>query len=201
MDDRVDFILDEDTIDGRFVQEIGFVKFEIFSGDHFDALDLTNRTFPEKALIETEYCVSWKLEKFGFMRYAREIVGNMNNGVQAMVDWNLLLNENGGPYHYRYKGASAPIHINSETKELTLQPAYYTLSHFTKYIPQGSVCLATSSYDRDLTITAFERPDGKIAVVMINEAQEDKLAYLRMSDCTAPFMLEPGSISTIIIEE
>lgn len=177
------------------------IGFHWYSGDHFDAVGLTHETFPDKVMIETEYCVSWRLEGFGLMRYAREIMGNMNNGTQAMVDWNLLLDETGGPYHYRYHGASAPVHIDTRTSELTVQPSYYALSHFAKYIPQGSVRLATSSFDRDLTLTAFERPDGRIAVVLINEGDAEKRAYLRMSGYSAPVVLEPNSIQTILIEE
>ncbi|MBQ2668597.1 MAG: glycoside hydrolase family 30 protein [Clostridia bacterium] len=191
-----------DTLQDPAVRDkVWGIGFHWYSGDHFDAVGLTHAAFPEKVLIETEYCVSWRLEGTGMMRYAREILGNMNNGTQAMVDWNLLLDETGGPYHYRYHGASAPVHINRETGELTIQPAYYALAHFAKYIPQGSVCLATSSFDRDVTLTAFERPDGKIAVVVINESDVEKRAYLRMNDHTTPLALEPRSIETILIEE
>lgn len=177
------------------------IGFHWYSGDHFDGVGLTHETFPDKVLIETEYCLGWQKNHEGTMQYAREILGNMNKGMQAAVDWNLLLDENGGPYHYRYKGCNAPVHINTETKALEIQDAYYGVAHFSKYIPKGSVRLVTSSYDRDLTLTAFERPDGKIAVVILNEAKEEKIAYLRMSDHSAPFVLEPRSVMTVVIEE
>ena len=80
-------------------------------------------------LIETEYCLGMSRggAKDGTMQYAREILGDMNNGMQAAVDWNLLLDQTGGPYHYRYTGCAAPVHVNTDTKELTLQPSYYGL--------------------------------------------------------------------------
>ena len=193
-----------DTLRDPAVRErVWGIGFHWYSGDHFDALGLTHEAFPDKVLIETEYCLGMSRggAKDGTMQYAREILGDMNNGMQAAVDWNLLLDQTGGPYHYRYTGCAAPVHVNTDTKELTLQPSYYGLAHFSKYIPKGSVRLATSSYDRDLTITAFERPDGKIAVVAINEAQEEKAAFLRMSDHSAPLTLAPRSVATIVIEE
>ncbi|HJB60704.1 MAG TPA: glucosylceramidase [Candidatus Ruminococcus gallistercoris] len=193
-----------DTLRDPAVRErVWGIGFHWYSGDHFDALGLTHEAFPDKVLIETEYCLGMSRggAKDGTMQYAREILGDMNNGMQAAVDWNLLLDQTGGPYHYRYTGCAAPVHVNTDTKELTLQPSYYGLAHFSKYIPKGSVRLATSSYDRDLTITAFERPDGKIAVVAINEAQEEKSAFLRMSDHSAPLTLAPRSVATIVIEE
>lgn len=193
-----------DTLRDPAVRErVWGIGFHWYSGDHFDALGLTHEAFPDKVLIETEYCLGMSRggAKDGTMQYAREILGDMNNGMQAAVDWNLLLDQTGGPYHYRYTGCAAPVHVNTDTKELTLQPSYYGLAHFSKYIPKGSVRLATSSYDRDLTITAFERPDGKIAVVAINEAQEEKAAFLRMSDHSAPITFAPRSVATIVIEE
>lgn len=180
------------------------IGFHWYSGGHFDALSLAHEAFPEKVLIETEYCIGFNRKGVdpaeGAMCYAREILNNMNNGMGAAVDWNLLLDQCGGPYHYRYTGCSAPVMVNTDTKEIQIQPMYYGVAHFSKYIPQGSTRLATSSCDRNVQLTAFERPDGKIAVVIINESNEDEHVFLRMSDHTAPLMLEPHSITTAILE-
>lgn len=193
-----------DTLKDPAVRErVWGIGFHWYSGDHFDALSLTHEKFPEQVLIETEYCLgaaAGGVFTTGTMRYAREILNNMNHGVQAAVDWNILLDETNGPYHFRASGAGAPIHVNTQTKAFAVQPMYYGVAHFSKYIPRGSVCLATSSFDPDISLTAFERPDGKVTVVAINEADVKKTAYLRMDDHTAPLFLEPNSIATMIIE-
>ncbi|MGN0478897.1 MAG: glycoside hydrolase family 30 beta sandwich domain-containing protein [Hominenteromicrobium sp.] len=179
------------------------IGFHWYSGDHFDGLKLTHETFPDKVLIETEYCLGLNRNggvSGGALRYAREILNNMNSGMSAAVDWNLLLDQTGGPYHYRYTGCAAPVMVNTDTKEIEIQPMYYGVAHFSKYIPQGSTCLATSSFDREVSLTAFERPDGKVAVVVINEAETEKSAFLRMADHTAPLVLEPRSVTTLVIE-
>ena len=125
----------------------------------------------------------------------------MNSGMGAAVDWNLLLDQTGGPYHYRNNGCSAPVMVNTDTKEIQIQPMYYGVAHFSKYIPQGSTRLATSSCDRDISLTAFERPDGKIAVVVLNEAETEEHVFLRMADHTAPLVLKPRSVTTVTLEE
>ena len=72
-----------------------------YSGDHFGALDVTHRLFPEKLLIASEQCkgreeLPWESGE----AYAHDIIGDLNNWVGAWTDWNMLLDENGGPDHW-----------------------------------------------------------------------------------------------------
>lgn len=72
-----------------------------YSGDHFGALDVFHRLYPEKLLIASEQCKGReKLPWESGEAYAHDIIGDLNNWVSAWVDWNMLLDENGGPDHW-----------------------------------------------------------------------------------------------------
>ncbi|TMW62181.1 hypothetical protein Poli38472_009674 [Pythium oligandrum] len=84
-------------------------------------------------------------------RYAHDIIGNMNNWVVGWVDWNLILDHTGGPNHANNK-CDAPIIIDETGKDYYLQPMYYFIQHFSKYVPAGSRRIHTE-------VTAhFEKP-------------------------------------------
>lgn len=65
----------------------------------------------------------------------------------------------------------APIIVNAEKQEFYKQPAYYAISHFSKYIPRGSVRIDASAslLGSDVATSAFLRPDGAVTVVLHNE--------------------------------
>ena len=64
---------------------------------------LARKLYPEKKFIFSEGCVEYS--RFGGMSdlmnpagmYAHDIIGNLNAGISASIDWNLLLDEKGGP--------------------------------------------------------------------------------------------------------
>lgn len=86
------------------------------------------------------------------------------------IDWNLALDEQGGP-NWVQNYVDSPIIVNAEKGEFYKQPTYYALSHFSKYIPRGSVRIGSSSslLALDVLTTAFLRPDGAVSVVLHNE--------------------------------
>ena len=76
--------------------------FHWYCGDHFDNVQKVHDEFPDKQLIFTEGCQeggphigSWNLGE----RYATSIINDLNRWTVAWIDWNLILNEQGGPNH------------------------------------------------------------------------------------------------------
>ncbi|MCI8388617.1 MAG: glycoside hydrolase family 30 protein [Clostridiales bacterium] len=193
-----------DTLSDKAVcDRVWGIGFHWYSGRHFDGVRLTYDTFPDKPLIETEFCRGLPVTDWTAKDYVIEILCNMNNGMSASVDWNMILDENGGPYHWRKGGCSSAIVVDSKTGEILKTPVYYAIAHFAKYIPRGSVRLTTSSYDDDVLATAFERPDGNIAVVMFNRSSNSKTVMLRIpvgeNAETAKFELSAGEIVSLIL--
>jgi glucosylceramidase len=74
---------------------------------------------------------------FRGQRYAHDMISDFNNWVVGWVDWNLILDHTGGPNHLG-NNCDAPIIIDDTEKDYFVQPMYYFIKHFSKYVPPGS---------------------------------------------------------------
>ncbi len=182
------------------------IGFHWYSGTHFDAVAMANKMFPEKMLIETEYCKTLDAvtEAFGFgddpLAYATEMLGNFNSGMNASVDWNMLLDLEGGPYHDRtYGGCKAPVMVDTQRGTFTLNELYYNLYHFAHFIKRGAVRIGASSFDDSVLVTAFKNPDGELILVALNKCEDAKTGYIRVGEATAKAELSANSLSTFVI--
>lgn len=94
---------------------------------------------------------------------------DLNHWVTGWVDWNLVLDEQGGP-NWANNFVDAPIIVNNTVDEFYKQPMFYAMGHFSKYIPEGSIRIGlTMPNSTALYATAFLRPDGKRAVILLNQ--------------------------------
>lgn len=94
---------------------------------------------------------------------------NLNHWTNGWVDWNLALDEGGGP-NWSNNFVDAPIIVNNTIDEFYKQPIFYAMGHFSKYIPENSVRVDTQfSNDTSLIGTAFVLPDGNRALVILNQ--------------------------------
>ena len=73
-------------------------------------------------------------------RYARNIIVSLNHWLEGWIDWNIVLDRNGGPNHVG-NFCGAPIMIDTETGEVYYTPIYHVLSQFSKTIRPGDKAL------------------------------------------------------------
>lgn len=188
-----------------------------YSGDHFDNLRMAHELFPDKPLIASENMTGGAIP--GGMnywntveRYAKEALMDFNNFSSAIVAWNMILDQFGGPIHNVVRrtnppvatpptsGGSAPIVFNTDSKELTIRSSFYTIGHFSKFIKRGAVRIGSSTYNDAVKAAAFCNPDGGVVVVILNTTERDASApKIRMNNCTADFILPGKSLITMVI--
>ncbi|MFP4847058.1 glycoside hydrolase family 30 protein [Winogradskyella sp. PE311] len=131
-------------------------------------------------------------------RYARDIIGCLNNWVDGWVDWNMVLDKQGGPNWFE-NWCVAPIIVDPDADEVYLTPLYYTMSHFSKYIRPGAEVIGVDKTDDDLMVTAAQNPDGTIAVVVFNEGKIAKNFTLILNDKLIDIKIDEQAIQTIMI--
>ncbi|GHU49906.1 glycosyl hydrolase [Clostridia bacterium] len=131
-------------------------------------------------------------------RYAHDIIGSLNAGMDAFYDWNLLLDEQGGPNHAK-NYCEAPFMYDIGKNLLIENPSLYYIAHFSRYIKPGAIRLGISTYSPHIETTALRNPDGGIAAVMLNRTQEDRPVVLRISGRQTVITLPKRSISTLVI--
>ena len=131
-------------------------------------------------------------------RYARDIIGCLNNYVDGWVDWNMVLDKQGGPNWFE-NWCLAPVIVDPEADEVYFTPLYYTMAHFSKYIRPGAKRIGFTLPDTSLISTAVENPDGSIAVVILNQDPEPKKIKLMLGEMEAHIAISAQAIQTIII--
>jgi glucosylceramidase len=100
------------------------------------------------------------------------MIKDFNAGTVGWTDWNLLLDQNGGPNHVS-NFCFSPIHADTTTGELIYTPTYYYIGHFSKFIRPDAKRVSTSSSRSVLLATSFVNTDGSTATVVMNETDED----------------------------
>ena len=197
MYERAKAILDEDT--SRMVDGVAF---HWYSGDHFEAIGLTHEAFPDKELIFTEGCVEYSRFTADQLKnaqmYAHDIMGNLNNGMTGFIDWNIFLDEKGGPNHVG-NYCDAPIMVDTQTGELMVKLSFDYIGHFSKYIAPGAKRIGFSKYTSELEVTAIKNPDGALVLIALNQTVKPLPVIIRLNGRLIEFEVAESSIATALL--
>lgn len=188
----------------KYAWGIGFHWYEPWSGGTpmYDNLKLVNEAFPGKNIFFTEGCAEsftssgynrWSLGE----KYGSNMINDFNNGMVGFTDWNIILDETGGPNHVG-NFCFAPVHGDTKTGELIYTNAYYYIGHFSKFIQPGAKRIACSASRSQFLATAFQNPDGKIVVIAMNQTGKATPYFIWVNGKAAEVNALPHSISTII---
>ena len=132
-------------------------------------------------------------------RYARDIIGCLNNWVDGWIDWNMVLDRQGGPNWFE-NWCVAPVIVDPEQDEVYFTPLYYTLSHFSRFIRPGAVRIGFENTDDSLMVTAAQNPDGSIAIVILNQEEEAKQFALALGEeKTKNISISGQAVQTLIV--
>ena len=131
-------------------------------------------------------------------RYARDIIGCLNTWVDGWVDWNMVLDRQGGP-NWAKNWCVAPVIVDPQADQVYFTPLYYTLAHFSRFIRPGAVRIGLENPDNDLLITAAQNPDGSIAIVVLNQDEKAKGIELSLQNSKKTFAINGKALQTIII--
>jgi glucosylceramidase len=132
-------------------------------------------------------------------RYGVSMINDFNAGTVGFTDWNILLDEKGGPNHVG-NFCFAPVHADTHTGAITYTNAYYYIGHFSKFIQAGAKRIASSASRDQLLTTAYRNPTGTIVVIVMNKTDE-KIDYLLwIKGMAATVTSEPHSIATLLVK-
>jgi len=189
----------------RYIWGVGFHWYEVWNGGRqYENVKRVAETFPGKNLMLTEACnypFSWNTFndwKWG-ENYGENMINDFNNGAVAWTDWNVLLDETGGPNHVN-NFCFAPVHAKTKEGTLHYMNSYYYIGHFSKFIKPGAKRISSSSNRVQLLTTAFKNQDGKFAIVVMNPTSEKFSYRLYIGKKAAETTSLPHSINTLVIE-
>ncbi len=172
--------------------------FHWYMGDHFENVQWTHEAYPDKQLVFSEgsqeggpHFDEWEVGE----RYGHSMLQDLNHWTTAWVDWNLLLDQRGGPNH-KSNYCNAPILANTQKGTLHFQSSYYYLGHVTRFIRPGAQRIISASTLDELETTAFLNLEGQIAVVVMNRTQKSINFALQYHDQASLADSPAHSIST-----
>ncbi len=189
----------------KYIWGIGFHWYEDWSGGTpmYENLKRVQEAFPDKHIFFTEGCAesfnparynAWVLGE----EYGRSMINDFNNGMVGFTDWNILLDETGGPNHVQ-NFCFAPVHADTKTGKLIYTNAYYYIGHFSKFIKPGAKRIIASATRSQLLTTAFRNEDGKLIVIVMNQGSQHTPYFLWIDGKAASLTALPHSIQTIVI--
>jgi glucosylceramidase len=189
----------------KYAWGMGFHWYESWSGGDkmFDNVKLVHEAYPDKNLMFTEGCPesfnpamynNWGLGE----AYGRSMINDFNNGTVGWTDWNILLDETGGPNHVQ-NFCFAPVHGNTKTGDLIYTNSYYYIGHFSKFVRPGAKRIMSSASRSQLLTTAFINGDGKVAVIVMNQSNKKITYNLCIWENAAEVNIPAHSIQTLVL--
>ena len=204
--DRASVILNDPEAN-KYVWGTGFHWYEDWKDGKpmFNNVGKVATAFPDKKLIFTEGCNEGfdinriqdpKLPE----RYAKAMINDFNNGTVAWTDWNILLNEYGGPNHVG-NFCFAPVHGDTSSGELLFTNSYYYIGHFSKFIRPGAKRVSSGTTSNRISSTSFMNQDGSLVVIALNEEEEAVDYFLTIGDKSTQLKIPKHSIQTIVFSD
>jgi glucosylceramidase len=203
MNQRVNVIY-SDPDAAKYAWGTGFHWYESWSGGRqmFENVRAVNESFPDKNLLFTEGCAdSFNPEHLQYWpnaeRYGESMINDFNNGTAGWTDWNILLDETGGPNHVG-NFCFAPVHADIRTGELIYTPSYYYIGHFSKFIRPNAKRVSTVSSRSRLLSTTFVNEDGSMVTVVLNQSDASVTYRLIVGSNSATQTIPARGIQTLI---
>lgn len=188
----------------KYAWGIGFHWYEDWSGGDqmFDNVRKVKEAYPELQLLFTEGTAEdfnpaeyemWSLGE----EYGESMIHDFNNGAVGWTDWNILLDETGGPNHVG-NFCFAPMHADTRTGELLYTNSFYYIGHFSKFIKPGAKRISAVPSRSQLLSTAFLNPDGSVVVIVMNQTNLETDYFLWVDGQAVPVKSLPHSIATLV---
>jgi glucosylceramidase len=182
-------------------ESIAGIAFHWYTGDHFEALAAVREKYPDQELIFTEGCVEYS--RFRHQNevkkaevYLHDLIGNLNHGANGCIDWNLILDKQGGPNHVG-NFCDAPMMYDQETDTLDVHLSYYYIGHLSRFISRGAKRMLVSRYTDQLDAFGAVNPDGSRVLVLMNKSDGQEDFQVGEGSAVCSLSLTPHSAATL----
>jgi glucosylceramidase len=173
--------------------------FHLYNGN-ISALTEVKNVHPDKKLYFTEQWTGSKGKFDGdFMWHTKNvIIGSMKNWSSVALEWNLANDPKFEPHTpggcSECKGA-----LTIDGSSVNRNVAYYIIAQASKFVPAGSMRIESSTM-KDLENAAFIRPDGKIALIVLNEKGVELEFAIKFRGKSINATMNPNSAASFVLE-
>lgn len=182
-------------------EQIAGIAYHWYSGTHLTNLELVAQKYKDSLLIHTEgACYFSNYNEKEWIKdaemYLFDLINDMNYGMNGYVDWNILLDFNGGPNH-KNNFCKSPIILNENSSDFILTPIYYYLGHISKYVEPRAKILTVDTYLPNLLVIATKK-ENKIVTTILNSNNEKMELNLLINKTRIKDYINPHTICTYI---
>lgn len=200
-------VIFDDPAAAKYAWGLAYHWYEDWAGGQplHDNVRRVHESYPDKPVFFSEGCEcpdgpdkTLHLDDWGLgEQYGREMIKDFNNGTVAWTDWNVMLDERGGPNHVG-NFCYAALHVDARTHELRWTNIYPYMGHFSKFVRPGARRVAAASSRDSLLATAFLNKDGSLAVIVMNGGDKPVDYSLRVGGRGFPAAAPAHSIATFV---
>ncbi len=187
-----------------------------YDWDQFSMLTKLHKAYPDIPIWQTEVCYASlgnvpengpkSLPVYDFQDgefWGNMIMNDMQNRVSAWLYWNMILDENGGPWLVSKEHGDGDnniqhpvVIINRKTHKVSYTGLYYYLAHFSKFIRPGAYRIQSIGNQEQLNYAAFVNTDGTVILNIINNGDptDCNIVWKKM---TTQLHVAAHSISTL----
>ena len=187
------------------------IAYHFYDRDKFKELSKVKNRFKEKNLLFTEGCIELlcldsnnptsQIGKFkNGLVYAINYLNDCNNYSNGFIDWNVLLDNNGGPNHVG-NYCEAPIMYDLDNKKLIFNASYYVIYHFAHFIKPEAKFIKIRNQKNNFLISGFINPDNSIVIICLNLDLKKRNINIGIESQNIHLCLKPCSISTMVINK
>jgi glucosylceramidase len=135
-------------------------------------------------------------------RYARDLIDGLNHGLAGWIDWNIALDQVGGPNHENNRCA-APVMIDAGSGAVYRTPLLDVIAHFSRYVRPGDHVVETTVAAPGLGADEFRAvatvsADGRtLVVIAFNRGAAPAPYALRVGERGANVTIPANAIQTL----
>jgi glucosylceramidase len=195
--DRPDYPITvlQDSLANPFIDGSAFHLY----GGEIEALSEVHQAFPDKHIYFTEQWIGAPGNLTGDLPWHIKnlIIGATRNWAKTVLEWNLTSNPTLTPFTDRGGCDRCLGAVTIDGDSVTRNPAYYVIAHASKFVLPGSIRIDSSEVE-GLPNIAFQRPDGNLVLIVLNEGKEPKTFSTRLGEKTFQASLNPGAVGTFV---
>jgi glucosylceramidase len=201
----------------RARQYAGAMAYHAYGYKDFDKIADLHRRYPDLKLWMTEVCHAYETklvprsvhlprkdyEDGDF--WGNQIFNDLESGASAWIYWNMILNEEGGPWLISeihgdpdHNEQHPVVIVDRGTKHVTYTGLYYYLAHFSKFVRPGAVRVHTDGTLPGIRCMAFQESGGKVIAQLLNSGNRSTPVNLEWHRSYLHVELPPRSIVTCL---
>ena len=170
--------------------------FHLYAGD-ISALGQVHDAYPDKNVYFTEQYTASTGDFGGDLKWHLKnvIIGSMRNWSRNALEWNLANDANFNPH--TPGGCNTCKGAVTISGGVTRNVAYYIVAHAAKFVPPGSIRIATGIIN-NLQNVAFKTPAGKKVLIVENDGTASAAFNIKFNGKWVVATLDAGSVGTYI---